>query len=251
MAFGLSSIFGKKPDVPDLEKLDPNAVQKSSIQGNLEALPLASDLVSKSNQFSREEIDKMLEAQGMGGLMKQGTKISESMMRGELPLSDIAMSQLGSVAKSFGGGFAGSGSMGSLVARDLGLKEMDVINKGMDSAQSWLRTSAAMYEPSMIGVKSMFLTPEQQYQMENEQNTQQFQHDWMKNQINAMPDPVLRGLLLDLPMNLISAVRGSAPSSSFSGNNYSNLDTVQPGMDFGGFGVQGGMDQPPDFSNFA
>lgn len=232
----LNEIFGDKPSVPELEKLNPGVVQQNAIENNLAAMPKAQDLVSRANLFSREEIDKMLAAAGGQNLLGDAAGQISKMIAGELPLSDVQQSHLKSVAKSFGTGTAGSGAMGNLVARDLGLRELDVISKGLSSAESWLRTTASLYEPSMLNLSTMFLTPTQQYQMENEQNLQQFQQQWMGEQIDAMPDPVLRGALLDMPMNLISAVRGSAPNPAFSGNNYSGIGgggwDDAPGMDY-------------------
>ena len=72
--------------------------------------------------------------------------------------------------------------------------------------------------------------------IENNPRMQQFQQQWMQSQVDAMPDPVLRGALIDMPMNLIGAVRGSAPNPAFSGNNYSSVNS---GFSSGGGGGGG------------
>lgn len=207
-----NQIFGSRPEVPELEKLDPKDIQKTAIANNLAALPEAENLVSKTNLFNREQIDQMLAAAGGQGLLQNSASQIDKMISGELPLSDQQQSWLGSVAKSFGSGTAGSGSMGNLVARDLGLRTLDVIGKGLNSAESWLRTTASLYEPSMLNVSSMFLTPAQQYQMENEQNIQQFQNKWMERQIGAMPDPVMAGINAEI-MTLASSFLGGMGGS--------------------------------------
>jgi hypothetical protein len=59
----------------------------------------------------------------------------------------------------------------------------------------------------MMNLTSMFITPEQQYQAQNEQNVQQFQRNWMKPQVEAMPDPVLSGINQEI-MDIIKAFAG-------------------------------------------
>lgn len=239
----LNKIFGAKPKVPKLEELSPAQVQKDAVAGNLEVLPEAEKLTSQVNLFSRGEIDKMLAAAGGASLLPDSAAQIEKMIAGELPLSDAQASHLNSVAKSFGSGTAGSSSMGNLVARDLGLKTLDVISKGLSSAESWLRTTASLYEPTMMNVQSMFLTPQQQYQMQNEQNIQQFQRNWMKSQIDASPDPVLAAINAEIMQLATSFVGSLGPGGGGGGSvsarqfqqDYSGLnDTVQPGMDWGG-----------------
>jgi hypothetical protein len=51
-----------------------------------------------------------------------------------------------------------------------------------------------MYQPSMTDVTRMFISPMQMYETENEQNVQMFKHDWAKEQVESMPDPVAQGV---------------------------------------------------------
>lgn len=190
----LSDIFGSTPKVPDFEKLDLAEEQKKSVAGNLENLPKVENLVSKANLFSIDQINKMLENVGAGSLFREGSDQIGKMVRGELPLSDIQQQELRSVAKSFGGGFAGSPAGGNLVARDLGLRQLEVIGKGLSSAESWMRSAAALYEPSMVNLASMFISPMQQAAFDVSERNAQFNRDWMQQQVNALPDPVLSGI---------------------------------------------------------
>lgn len=224
-------LFGRKPNLPSIQKLDLGQEQKTAIGSNQANLPAAENLVGQANQFSQSQIDSMIShiiPNFKDISATAGTNI-ESELKGQIPQDVQDAIQNSAAARSLGAGTEGSGMARDLVARDLGLTSLNLTNRGLASAESWMKETASIYEPSMMKVGSMFITPEQQYAADNEQNLQQFQNQWMRNQIDAMPDPVIRGVQ-DTVMQLISAVRGGSSTPPQSGQQYAQL-AGQPSND--------------------
>ena len=176
---------GGKPIVPDAPKLDE--AQQSAIEANQKALPAAQELASKTNLFNLQEIDKMLRfaIPGYEDLTKGVGDNIQSLLRGEVPKDVQDRLQTNDAVKALTGGYAGSGMHGNLTARDFGLTSLDLTQRGMSAAETWISDMARLYQPGMFNVASMFISPAQQYAAdENEWGVQ-----WLKNQIKAMPDP--------------------------------------------------------------
>jgi len=68
--------------------------------------------------------------------------------------------------------------------RDLGLGTLERQQTGLNNAQSWIRNSAALTVPQMFNISSMFLTPSQVFEMDFQNQTQQFSRDWMEEQLD-------------------------------------------------------------------
>jgi hypothetical protein len=217
----LSGIFGKKPDVPSLPALSLPQEQQAAIKANIGALPADQSLVSQANKFSIAQINQMLESSfpGFAGTASEISQNIDEMAGGKIPTDVSEAVQRSSAARAIGGGFGGSGMHGDLVARDLGLTSLDLISKGIASAESWAKTSASLYEPSMINLSSMFISPSQQAAFDVEERNAQFQRQWMQNQISAMPDPVLRGLH-DTVMSLADAYLGGTYTEGMKPGDY-------------------------------
>lgn len=196
----LSDLYGSKPTVPTLPKLNLPSEQATATQANISNLPATEQLVGAANTFTRQQIQQMLASviPNYNEITGSATTDIASMLKGEIPTDVSNALQTSAAARALTGGFAGSGMHGDLVARDLGLTSLNLMDKGITSAESWMSMMDQMYSPGMLNVSSMFITPMQEYQTANEQNVQQFQRQWMQSQISAMPDPELTGLLADI-----------------------------------------------------
>lgn len=178
LAPGAEKVYGTKPTVPQL-----GAEQQKAIAANQAALPGLETLATDVNQFSQQQKNAMLsfiDPNWQKNFGLAGEQINK-MMLGELPTSDVAMSQLHSVSSALSGGFGGTPAMGNLVARDLGIEQQQVINQGLAANDRWLRTAESLSAPTFDMTRS-FISPEQQ-----------FQRDWQQSLIAAAPDPVARG----------------------------------------------------------
>jgi len=185
----LQKDFGKKVEVPDWQAIDPTQNQKDTVTGNLQTLPGAEKLATAVNTFNLKELERMF-GLSQDTLKKIGANIGD-MAKGIVP-KDVQDQIAGSAAaRALAGGYSGTGMHGNLVARDLGLTSLDLKTKGMDSATRWMAASSA----NSFNVTSMFLSPEQRYgQADNERNLK-FKHAYLKAQIEAMPDPGVRGIM--------------------------------------------------------
>lgn len=192
----LSDLFGSKPTVPSLPALNLGTEQQNAIAGNIKSLPASEQLVGAANQFNQSQIQSMLEKAipNYNAITGQAGSTIDSLLKGEIPVDVSAAVQNSDAAKALGGGYGGSGMHGDLVARDLGLTSLDLVTKGLTSAESWIGMMDKLYAPGTVNVSSMFVTPAQQASFDVEERNSQFQRSWMQNQISAMPDPTTKGL---------------------------------------------------------
>lgn len=188
MASGFfSTIFGAKPDVPTIAKLDLGTEQGKAVANNLAIAPQASKLAS----LTQDQIMTMLSQvdPGFAGQSAQIGKNISSMLSGEIPTDVSDAVARSSAGKALTGGFGGTEAGGNLTARDLGLTSLNLTREGLSSAESWLASTERLLSPAMATFTGMFVTPQQQYSADNEQNMQQFQQQWMTNQISSMANP--------------------------------------------------------------
>lgn len=236
----LDSLLGSKPVVPNLPVLNLGTEQQKAIDANQAALPGAEKLIGAANQFSIDQINQMLEQAipGYKNLVSSVTSTIQSEIAGEIPKQDQAALQNYDAAKALRGGYGGSGAHGDLTARDFGIASMDLTQRGLSSFEQWTREQASLYEPSMINVSSMFITPMQEYQTDNEQNVQQFQRQWMQNQINAQP-AMWAQALKEAVQTAISMYSHSSGGIQHAGTYPVQGSGVQDvaGVDSGGFGA--------------
>jgi len=186
----MKDLYGVKPVVPDLAD-----VQKKTIATNLAALPASEEVGAGINKFNFDQLQTMLKAAipGYDEIMQTGGKQITSMLKGEVPLDVQQTIQRSRGAKSFAGGYGGSGMAGAAEAQSLGLSSLDLIREGLSSAERWT-TAAASRLPALYDASKMFLNYEDV-----------FNRDWLAAKVQAAPDPGKRGRF-DSQMALIGEV---------------------------------------------
>lgn len=179
-----------RPKVPPLKTIDAGQEQVKAINNNLNALPEAEQLVSQTNAFTQQQIEQMLEraVPNYQELSSTVSKNTLSLAKGEVPQGVQDTLQLSDAARALSGGFGGTGMFGNLVARDLGLTSLSLMDRGTDTASRWLQTMNSLYSPGMINVASMFLTPQQQIAHDVSERDKQWDVAWLKAQRDAMPN---------------------------------------------------------------
>lgn len=212
-------MWGSKVQVPEYHSLDYGTEQGLAIGNNSKNLAADENLVSQSNLFSNNQTTKMLNTAvpGFSGLSKTASTQMGSMLKGEIPADVQAQIQNSDAARSLGGGFGGGGMGRNLVARDLGLKSLNLIDKGVSSAESWTRSMASIYSPSQMNVQSMFVTPQQQASFDSDQNQSKWSRDYLQAQSDASPDPRVSGLFNMVGGTLGGIVKSGTGSSGGSG----------------------------------
>lgn len=191
---GALGAFGNKPKVPKFEQVDTSKEQLSAIAGNAAAMPALNKLATDLNLFSQQQNDKMLE-NAFGGfyssIKSQIGKNILSEVSGEIPTDVSEAVRRNSAAKSLYGGFGGTGMSRNLTARDLGLTSLDLTQKGLDSAGRWMASGAKAPQFDLSG---FLVSPQTRIQTQMFNSTNQFDRDWLANQVDAAPDPFMRAL---------------------------------------------------------
>ncbi len=223
----LNDIFGSKPSVPGLTPIDYGDVQQGAIQQNINAAPLAGQLATQTNTLNQAELNRLLQGAipNIAGIEQNISRNLESGTRGELSPDVQAAVERSGIAKSlgrFGGGMAGE-----FVGRDIGKTSYDIAQQSMNSAERWIQTARQGLIPGVMGVESMFVTPQQRLAQTTEERDKQFERSWLQSQITAMPSPVAHGVWQAIDSYI----------HSYGGAN-SYAQTQYPGM---GTGVGGGV----------
>jgi hypothetical protein len=232
----LSDLFGEKPVVPRLPAITLDQEQQNAINANKSAMPGASEFAN----LTEDQILSMMRTAmpGFDAIRgKAGSNISD-FLSGKIPGDVSSAITNAGAGKALRGGYGGSGMHGDLVARDLGLTSLNLMDKGLSSAESWMSASEKLLAPAITNFESMFVTPGQEYSTENEQNLQQFQRSWMKNQISAMPDPGLVGV-----MNTVMELLGRSSIKFGSQPGQSTMGLTEPGTRSASTGVPGADNQ--------
>lgn len=216
----LSGLLRGKPDMPAFQQIDPSAEQAKAIAGNQKALPGAEALASGVNSFNLDQLEKMLQT-SIPDYEKIKDATSSNILdelHGKLPgdVSD-AISRSGA-AKALSGGYGGSGMHGDLVARDLGMTSLGLIDKGISSSESWLKTMSSITQPGFFNVSSMFLAPGQTMAQDTEERNSKFQHDWSKNILDWQSSlGYLAGNELEQDTSQLNSMVGSMAGSAAGG----------------------------------
>lgn len=184
-----SSLLGSKPEVPNLPSLSLGAEQQKALAANQAAIPGAENIATQVDLFNQNQIDKMLSSviPNYKAITGNVSRNIASLTAGQIP-QDVQQAIASSDAsRSLSGGFGGTGAGRNLQARDLGLTSLDLTQRGLSSAESWIRNASSIYEAGNFNVASMFITPAQQASFDVEERNSQFQMEWMQNQIAAQP----------------------------------------------------------------
>lgn len=231
MAGLFSSILASKPKIPKLEELDLAKEQQKAIAANKAVLPEAQDLAGRINDFAYQQLQKFL-GQNIPGLTDIKNTVSGnilSQLRGEIPQDVQDQIMRSSAFKSLRGGYGGGGMSSAVTARDLGLTDLDLTNKGLDSATKWITLARGAMTPGQFDISNSFIPPEYWAEFTNRQNVQQFQRKYAANVNNANFSLSTRlGGALDAgnPASLIGQMEGSgggvggpgSSGTSFAGN---------------------------------
>lgn len=241
--FGGDDYYGRKPQVPEFKplKYKPGKLQRDAIRDNLKSFAPAKKLAKRVNIFHTNELRKMLERSipQFQSIMASGSQrtmdlLTEQnfadMLAGKIP-QDVSDAVFNSGAsRAIGGGYGGSEMHRNLVARDLGLTSLDLIGKGaqltsdaISSAERWLTTSKALTVPGQMNVSGMFISPTdrvaQSLTVDAWNNSNQWNRNWLEEQIKSGPDPAKRGRyetemsILSSTMGMVSGLMGGGGGS--------------------------------------
>lgn len=196
---GALGAFGRKPKIPQLQPVNPTAVQQQTLADNAATLPGAQQLGSQINDYNVKEqlgiLSKALDFVAPGQL-QQAQGIVSSQLRGEVPADVAAAVQRRAAAQSLLGGYGvGSSMMQSighnLSLRDFGLTSMAQQQQGLANFSS---LASLAPKPQAFDVTSMFFTPQQRLSAAFTERNDQFQRNLLAEQVAAAPDPATAAL---------------------------------------------------------
>lgn len=199
--------YGRKPTVPTLTPIDPNATQKETVAGNQANFADIAKLAAGVNTFNQDQLNALID-RVLPGARQQIQQTLSSQLRGEIP-QDVQNAIFRSNAErtATGNAFGGGGFSRNVTARDLGLTSLDITNKALSSAESWLAKATA----PTFDVTSMFFTPQQRLAQANLQQQRQFERDVMAAGVAAAPDPGMAALAQGIDSD-ISKIENAALS---------------------------------------
>ena len=226
-AFGMSwdakKVYGSKPVIPELPTLE--SAQKTAVGANAANFADIAKLATGVNTFNQDQLNALIDRTLGPGVRQSIQDNLAAQARGEIPRDVQDAIYRGTAERSAGGNaFGGGGFSRNITARDLGLTSLDITNKALSSAESWLASAKA----PTFDVTSMFITPMQQ----SAANTDQFNRNLLAAKTVAAPDPVERGQF-DSSMALTGMVLGIYSGGAGYQGTY-KPDTSSPGAGGGG-----------------
>lgn len=219
--FGLDLIGGlisSPPNVPKWNTVSPTKSQTEAINADISSLPSLQNLGASVNQFNLEQTQKMLQQiiPGYNQIVGDVSGNIQSFLKGEVPKDVQDQIQNNAAARSVAGGYGGSGMQSALTARDLGLTSLNLMMAGNTAAESWVKTMDSIAAPGMFNVSSMFLNPQQVFQDTLENQTSQWQRDWLKSQLSSAysPNNIIGQSLINTDAQLASIASSIAGSAA-------------------------------------
>ena len=192
----LGQMFGARPSVPVWNPVTLGGSQTEAVDENQSALPGIENLASGVDTFNQNQLTQLLNSimPGWSANAGQESKNIGSELKGEIPTDVSEAVQSSDAAKALTGGFGGSGLLGNMTAKDLGLTSLSLMGQGESSLESWTGMVDKMFAPGQFDVSSMFVNPQTEFTdtMANQEHA--FSQKWMSNQIGAMPNPEATGL---------------------------------------------------------
>jgi hypothetical protein len=178
-----------RPKVPKFTPIDVTGEQREAIAGNISNLPEAARLGAETNKATTDQYLTMLERiiPGFSQLNSKAIGNIKSLLSGELP-SDVE-NRIGRYAAERGivRGTGGNSEFEQYAQlRDLGLTSLEMTDRGLDAASRWMATTTG--RAPFMDFTSMFITPQQRIQTQQWNKSMQWNRDWLRNQIAALPN---------------------------------------------------------------
>lgn len=166
--------------------LDYGSLIAGATKSNINNLPSLVELANLSTDEITAQLERALP--GFKNLRDTGTGVIASELRGEIPLDVQRGIERRAAESGISMGTSGSQFSKFDAARNLGLTSLELTQRGLNSAQSWMQQA----QGRTFDFSKMFISPE----MAIDQGKFNWQRDWLANQVAAAPDPGKRGSLM-------------------------------------------------------
>jgi len=247
----LSDIFGTKPDIAPYVPTEFGPEQIKALKENIEAFPWINQLGDIFQSYMTDAFNTAIP--GFSDILKMGGKLTEQMqstaaeeLSGKIPKDVQEAVQRSSAFQNLMSG--GGGAMADAnSARNYGLTSLDMIGKGAqlqetagNAAQRW----AGLASNLIMNPAGYLVTPAQQVQLTMSNRLHQQATQQLKNNVNAAPDPIAKGLS-DIVETLTAAYLGGKVGGPIGAGNAAATAAATPGPGMSdvsnpGYVVQGG-----------
>jgi len=231
-----SAVMEKEPKVPKLKPISVDAETEAQIAATEKYLPQAGEIASSLNTLSEQQWQKMLAtgfpqyASISGGV----TDYIKSLQAGIIPQDVQENIQRSGAVKSLYGGYSGTGMGRNLVARDLGITSLNLMERGLDAATRWTTmaqqsTGARFISPANVLAQAVPNTM-QRIDVAFKEREQQFQRKYMANIVSAHYDWSSRiGRGLDAALDIVLSYYSGGQAKTQPNTSNSNPTGYNPG----------------------
>jgi hypothetical protein len=189
MASMLHALLADKPKVPQFKKVDFGKETAAMTAENQANLPAVAAFAEDFNKLSSDQLLAALERMmpGYSSIRDKGTAQIKSLMAGEVPKDVESLLERRAAERGVTLGYGGGSDFGeNQFLRNLGLTSLDITQKGLDTAMRWMGIAAST--TPVFNMASAFVPVTQRVGIRAAENQFQFQRDWLKNQIAAIPE---------------------------------------------------------------
>ena len=208
----LKDMFGSIPSLPPWHSLNLGQEQQMAADNNLAILPKAAQLANMTEQQIMSMMGSAIP--GFDAMRAQASSNISSELKGQIPKDVQDAISNSAAARALGGGFGGSGMHGDLVARDLGITSLNLMDQGLKASESWMAATERLLSPAIAEYTNMFVTPGQQASFDTQERDKSWAYQWLGNQLDAMPNPGVAGMTT----GLFNSVRGNPSLPDLSHN---------------------------------
>ena len=176
-----------KVKAPPAPKVNAGEEAGKAIAANIENLPQAKTLAEQVNAFNQEQLMSTLKqfAPYAQETAKAQSKNILEQAQGKIPKDVADQIYRSTAARSLAGGTGGSQFAGNLTARDLGLTSLQLMNQSIANSNVYLSGVRQNLMAPNFDVASMFISPSQQISVQQWNETNRFNRDYLASQLRA------------------------------------------------------------------
>lgn len=192
----LSSIFGKRPKVPDFVPVSIDEQQMGAIRGNVDAIGEIGELARLQQATDQETLEQGIRSAfpDYDEYVSGTQNVIQRLMSGEVPEQVRQQVQNMRAAMGVARGGAGSQRLQFATARDLGLTSLDLTMRGLQTGSQFFQQQRNLGMANPMSATSMFQTPAMRLSHATSERNLKFQRDTMHEKVQASPNPIYQGL---------------------------------------------------------
>lgn len=188
----LGGLLGEDVEAPEVKPISTAEEASKAVAANLGVLGQAEQLASQVNRGAQQRLLESLQAAipGYGQMVGKTAENIQANLAGQIPEDVQRAIQRATASRAVAGGFAGSQFGRNLTARDLGLTSLQLMNQGVQQSNQFLANARQNLTAPQFDVSNMFISPAQQLQVAAQNAANQFNAQYLQNQLTAAQSPM-------------------------------------------------------------